>query len=212
MDGSAGFKVVTLGDGGVGKTSLIMRYVYGVFSGVQQTTIGSSFVERDVTVADATYKLRLWDTAGQERFDALTGFYARGARAVVICYDMTDRDTFEKVTTRWVKKVEDDVQQGACHLCIVGTKADLVRDHPSRAAVSAQDVSDLKAELGHLCPPSNPADFFETSAKDDLGVAAIFECVAQRFHNQETSTPADAAGSVTLGGATPKKQNGCCPQ
>ena len=111
-------QVVTLGEGGVGKTSLIMRYVYGVFSGVQQTTIGSSFVERDVTVGEATYKLRLWDTAGQvgclvalppqkwraaakwhmsrvtqERFDALTGFYARGARAVVICYDMTDRET-----------------------------------------------------------------------------------------------------------------------
>lgn len=58
-------QVVTLGEGGVGKTSLIMRYVYGVFSGTQQTTIGSSFVERDVTVDDATYKLRLWDTAGQ---------------------------------------------------------------------------------------------------------------------------------------------------
>lgn len=87
------WQVVTLGEGGVGKTSLIMRYVYDVFSGVQQTTIGSSFVERDVVVKDATYKLRLWDTAGQERFDALTGFYARGARAVIICYDLTDRET-----------------------------------------------------------------------------------------------------------------------
>ena len=57
--------MVTLGEGGVGKTSLIMRYVYGVFSGVQQTTIGSSFVERDVQVESAAYKLRLWDTAGQ---------------------------------------------------------------------------------------------------------------------------------------------------
>ena len=70
-----------------------MRYVYDVFSGVQQTTIGSSFVERNVTVESSEYKLRLWDTAGQERFDALTGFYARGARAVIICYDMTDRET-----------------------------------------------------------------------------------------------------------------------
>ena len=85
--------MVTLGEGGVGKTSLIMRFVYDVFSGVQQTTIGSSFVERDVYVGDSAYKLRLWDTAGQERFDALTGFYARGARAIIICYDVTDRDT-----------------------------------------------------------------------------------------------------------------------
>ena len=59
------WQVVTLGEGGVGKTSLIMRYVYDVFSGVQQTTIGSSFVERNVVVGDASYKLRLWDTAGQ---------------------------------------------------------------------------------------------------------------------------------------------------
>lgn len=59
------WQVVTLGEGGVGKTSLIMRYVYNVFSGTQQTTIGSSFVERDVVVEDTTYKLRLWDTAGQ---------------------------------------------------------------------------------------------------------------------------------------------------
>jgi small GTP-binding protein len=95
----SGFKVVTLGEGAVGKTSLIMRYVYDVFSATQQTTIGSSFVERDVTVDTTDYKLRIWDTAGQERFDALTGFYARGARAVVVCFDLTDRESCAPAAT-----------------------------------------------------------------------------------------------------------------
>eukprot|EP00326_Haptolina_ericina_P019662 CAMPEP_0181190456 /NCGR_PEP_ID=MMETSP1096-20121128/12202_1 /TAXON_ID=156174 ORGANISM="Chrysochromulina ericina, Strain CCMP281" /NCGR_SAMPLE_ID=MMETSP1096 /ASSEMBLY_ACC=CAM_ASM_000453 /LENGTH=207 /DNA_ID=CAMNT_0023279671 /DNA_START=48 /DNA_END=672 /DNA_ORIENTATION=+ len=185
-----------------------MRYVYDVFSGVQQTTIGSSFVERNVTVESSEYKLRLWDTAGQERFDALTGFYARGARAVIICYDMTDRETFDKITTRWLKKVEDDVESGQCHLCIVGTKKDLVQAEPSRARVTPQDIEDLKVMTAEKAGP-HVVDFFETSAKDNTDVAAIFLKIAARFHAQENPTAA-SEGAMTLGqgGATPKAKGG----
>lgn len=205
-----GFKVVTLGEGAVGKTSLIMRYVYEVFSATQQTTIGSSFVEREVSVGASSYKLRIWDTAGQERFDALTGFYARGARAVVVCFDLTDRESFERLQTRWIKKVEDDVRAGTCHLCIVGTKADIVKGAPSARAVTPQECEGTLAELRQLAAP-HPVDYFEASSKDGVGVGEIFETIARRFHEQEGG--AAAAGSeatLRVGGATPKKAGGCC--
>lgn len=101
--------------------------------------------------------------------------------------------SFQKIIPRWVKKVEEEVRQGQCHICIVGTKADLLRDNPSALAVTAeacldltrpsghlletynmlpcaQDVQALKDELAPLCGENTP-DFFETSAKDNLGIA-----------------------------------------
>jgi len=112
------------------------------------------------------------------------------------------------VIPRWVKKVEDDVKLGQCHVCIVGTKADLVRDDPSRAKVSRQDIATLEQDIRALCG-NHPIDFFETSAKDNLGVAAIFDTVARRFHEAEQHGDAVTHG-IAPSGATPKEKNGCC--
>ena len=77
---------------------------------------------------------------------------------------------FDKITTRWLKKVEDDVESGQCHLCIVGTKKDLVQAEPSRARVTPQDIEDLKVMTAEKAGP-HVVDFFETSAKDNTDVA-----------------------------------------
>jgi len=77
------------------------------------------------------------DTAGQERFDSLSSFYCRGARAAIICFDLTDRASFEALQTKWIKKVLEEAEQG-CHICLVGTKLDLVQSGMATRAIGKE--------------------------------------------------------------------------
>jgi len=119
-------KLVLLGQPGVGKTCLVYRYLYNTF-GETISTIGASFAMKKIESNGRPCNLGIWDTAGQERFDSLSSFYCRGARAAIICFDLTDRASFECLQSKWVKKVLDEAEPG-CHICIVGTKLDLVQE------------------------------------------------------------------------------------
>ena len=79
-------------------------------------------------------------SAHQERFDSLSSFYCRGARAAIICFDLTDRASFEIIQSKWIKKVADEAEQG-CHICLVGTKADLVHAGSATRAVRSLDIT-----------------------------------------------------------------------
>mmetsp|Transcript_37875 Transcript_37875/g.126724 ORF Transcript_37875/g.126724 Transcript_37875/m.126724 type:complete len:162 (-) Transcript_37875:354-839(-) len=97
-------KLVLLGQPGVGKTCLVYRYLYNTF-GETISTIGASFAMKKIESNGRPCNLGIWDTAGQERFDSLSSFYCRGARAAIICFDLTDRASFECLQSKWVKKV-----------------------------------------------------------------------------------------------------------
>lgn len=136
-----------------------------------------------------------------ERFDSLSSFYCRGARAAIICFDLTDRASFECLQSKWVKKVMEEAEQG-CHMCIVGTKLDLVESQMATRAVSREEVDALAAK--------HHANVFETSAKAGTGVPEIFQCVVEHFHTRVQAVDSDGRQRGTpLGGATPK-QGGCC--
>jgi len=94
--------------------------------------------------------------SSQERFDSLSSFYCRGARAAIICYDLTDRASFESLQGKWVKKVMEEAELG-CHICIVGTKLDLIQAQMATRAVPKEEVEALSAK--------HNACVFETSAK-----------------------------------------------
>lgn len=96
-------KLLLLGDSGVGKTSLMMRYTDQTFSSTFVSTVGIDFKYKVITIdtpnsaRPATIRLELWDTAGQERFKSITTSYLRGAQGILVCYDITDRKTFQRV-------------------------------------------------------------------------------------------------------------------
>jgi Ras-related protein Rab-1A len=96
-------------EAGVGKTCLLLRFVDDRFSTSFITTIGIDFKVKHVTVAERIVKLQIWDTAGQERFRHITTSYFRGAEAVVLVYDVTDRDTFDHIAD-WVHQVVEEVR------------------------------------------------------------------------------------------------------
>eukprot|EP01147_Barroeca_monosierra_P007936 gene7937-10028_t len=101
-------KVLIVGNGAVGKSSMIQRYCKGVFTREYKKTIGVDFLEKKLSVQGEDLRLMIWDTAGQEEFDSLTKGYYRDAEACVVAFSTIDRDSFDAVES-WIKKVEDEV-------------------------------------------------------------------------------------------------------
>ncbi|KAL1609850.1 hypothetical protein SLS60_001515 [Paraconiothyrium brasiliense] len=151
MANSLEAKIVVLGSQGVGKTSLVHRYVKNAFTPpTTQSTIGASFVTKKVVDIDTstTVRLQIWDTAGQERFRSISKLYYRGANAGVLCYDITDPSSFEEMG-RWLKELKQNLGDDII-LHIVGTKSDIVAEDPSKRQVPFERCIAYVAE--HLYP------------------------------------------------------------
>ncbi|KAJ8348447.1 hypothetical protein SKAU_G00270360 [Synaphobranchus kaupii] len=166
-------KVVMLGKESVGKTSLVERFVHHRFLvGPYQNTIGAAFVARQVQVGDKVVTLGIWDTAGSERYEAMSRIYYRGAKAAIVCFDLTDSSSFLRVKF-WVKELQNCEEHCKIYLC--GTKNDLVESDRSMRQVDYHDVQDFADEI--------KAQLFETSSKNGCNVDKLFEKVAEDINN-----------------------------
>ena len=142
-------KVIVVGNGGVGKSSMTSRYCRGVFTSTYKKTIGVDFLEKTIEVDEhggETVKLMIWDTAGQEEFDALTASYYRGTGACALVFSTVDRASFEGVE-KWKRKVEEEC--GPMTMVLVQNKVRAV----ARAARSAQR---FRLSRTALCPSPHP--------------------------------------------------------
>ncbi|CAD5226862.1 unnamed protein product [Bursaphelenchus xylophilus] len=148
------FKVVLIGDMGVGKTCLVQRFRNGVFLEKQGTTIGVDFNVKTLVVEDKSIKLQVWDTGGQERFRTITQSYYRSAHGIVLCYDITCRQSFESLH-RWIEDVSKFAVPNVAKV-LVGTKADL---EDRRMVEFDEGLSLSKAH--------NMIGFFEVSSKNN---------------------------------------------
>ncbi|XP_070196201.1 ras-related protein Rab-23-like [Littorina saxatilis] len=162
-------KVVVVGNGAVGKSSMIQRYCKGIFTKDYKKTIGVDFLERQIEVGGEDVRLMLWDTAGQEEFDAITKAYYRGAQACVLAFSTVDRDSFDAVET-WKRKVEDEV--GEIAMVIVQNKIDLIDD----ALVQPEEAENLAKKLR--------LRFYRTSVKENLNVDEVFRYLAEKYLDQ----------------------------
>ena len=153
-------KILLIGDSGVGKSSLLTRFCDDSFSEKQLTTIGVDFKVKYVELKDRKFKLAIWDTAGQERFRTLTSSYYRGAHAIILVYDASDRRTFENLAY-WIEEVRKYSTNPEAVVLVVGNKLD-----ESRQVSTAE---------GKECAFNNSALFIETSAKTKQGVREAFE-------------------------------------
>lgn len=158
MSNSLEAKICVLGAQGVGKTSLVHRFVKGTFSPATTTsTIGASFLTKRVLDIDSgvTVRLQLWDTAGQERFRSISKLYYRGASAVVLVYSLLDEQSFVEMG-RWLSEVKENVSEDTI-VHVVGTKSDVVAQEPSLRKVPFERCIEYVAE--HIYPEraSSPA-------------------------------------------------------
>jgi len=161
-------------------------------------TIGAYFGVKECKVDGNPVNLAIWDTAGEEKFDSLTNFYCRGARAAVICYDVTQKSTFDGLD-RWVQKVTSQANEN-CAIILVGNKLDLVESDPSQRRVSSAEAKAFADKIG--------ADFIEASAQSSKNVAPAFERVVHSsfIKNGDIVDPNDTNVDLTGG----QSQGGCC--
>ena len=115
--------MLLIGNSGVGKSCLLLRYAENQFNENFFNTIGVDFKIKNLKLEDQVIKLQIWDTAGQERFRTLTASYYRGAQGIIIVYDVTDRETFENVRT-WIAETEKYSQPNVQKI-LVGNKCDM---------------------------------------------------------------------------------------
>eukprot|EP01064_Diplonema_japonicum_P033592 TRINITY_DN6662_c0_g1_i1.p1 TRINITY_DN6662_c0_g1~~TRINITY_DN6662_c0_g1_i1.p1 ORF type:complete len:215 (+),score=34.14 TRINITY_DN6662_c0_g1_i1:34-678(+) len=197
------FKVVLLGETGVGKSSLVERLIHDEFSESQRSTVGASFLSHCVQVEDCQVNLDIWDTAGQERYRALAKMYYRGASAAIIVYDITNYNSFERAK-EWAKELSLHCESPNLVLVLTGNKLDLVEKEPGARRVPFEEAS----EYAH----QNDLRVVETSARDGSHVSDLFTFVAKELANTMRpnlgNAPEDRP-SLPMKKKEPK-QGGCC--
>ncbi|XP_043229569.1 ras-related protein Rab-21-like [Amphibalanus amphitrite] len=179
---SDSFKVVLLGEGAVGKTSVVLSYVEGKFNEKHTTTLQASFLTKKLSLGGRRVTLAIWDTAGQERFHALGPIYYRESHGACLIYDVTDEDSFQKVKN-WVRELRKMLGSEIC-LVICGNKIDLAKDR----------VVELSTALAYA--DSVGARHFETSAKTGEGIEEVFLFLSQQMLRVRDSRDAPATGSL----------------
>jgi len=196
------FKLLIIGDSGVGKSSLLVRFADNHFSGNYITTIGVDFKIRTIEIQGERVKLQIWDTAGQERFRTITSTYYRGTHGVIVVYDVTSGESFANVK-RWLHEIDQNCD--VVNRILVGNK----NDDPDRKVVLTEDARRFADQMGIL--------LFETSAKDNINVEEMFraitELVLKSKKDQKERLEDPRTDRVKLGGrpmTKPAKGSKCC--
>ncbi|CAG5126683.1 unnamed protein product [Candidula unifasciata] len=162
------FKIVLIGDAGVGKTCVVQRFKSGTYTEKHGSTIGVDFTMKTLNIDGKLVKLQIWDTAGQERFRTITQSYYRSANGVIITYDISKRETFEAIP-RWLDDIKRYAGPNVVQL-LVGNKCDLE---------SLREVTVSEAQA--LASSQNFIDAVETSAKENTNVDDTFLKMAQEL-------------------------------
>jgi len=178
------FKLLLIGDSGVGKSALMLRYADDTYTQTYMSTIGVDFKIRTLNLDGKTLKLQIWDTAGQERFKTITASYYRGAHGVIVAYDVTDRESFQNVK-HWLREFDRYGLKGAMKL-LVGNKSDLV----SRKVVSFQEGKELADSFRNV-------PFLEVSLKEASNVDEVFQQLSREMIL--TSATCDETGYYSSG-------------
>mmetsp|Transcript_21392 Transcript_21392/g.53105 ORF Transcript_21392/g.53105 Transcript_21392/m.53105 type:complete len:235 (-) Transcript_21392:1659-2363(-) len=189
-------KLVLLGDSGVGKSCIVLRFVRGQFDSNSKVTVGAAFLSQTVALPDSTtVKFEIWDTAGQERYASLAPLYYRGASAAAVVYDITSPESFQKAIF-WVKELQKHASSGIV-IALVGNKSDLSGDR----AVSREDAAAFAEENGMALN-------INTSAKTAENVNELFQEIASRMTNPTPGQQLPAqAGAGSGAGAQARAGN-----
>jgi Ras-related protein Rab-1A len=154
------FKILIIGDSGVGKSCLLLKFTDRYFNDSYISTIGVDFKIQTIQLDNKIIKLQIWDTAGQDRFKTITTSYYRGSHGIVIVYDITDKESFLNVRN-WLAEVHKYASDNV-KILLVGNKCDLEKDRQ----VSIQEGQELANKLN--------IPFIEASAKDSTNVQQLF--------------------------------------
>jgi len=186
------FKLLLIGDSGVGKSCLLLRFADDTYTESYISTIGVDFKIRTIQLEGKTIKLQIWDTAGQERFRTITSSYYRGAHGIIMVYDVTDVETFQNVKT-WLNEIQKYASDNVNKL-LVGNKCDLV----NKKVVEYVTAKEFADQLG--------IPFLETSAKNSTNVEESFIRMTSEIKRRVVAQ--QSPGESRTGGAKPANLSG----
>merc|ERR1711934_937362 len=193
------FKLLLIGDSGVGKSCLLLRYADDTYTESYISTLGVDFRMVTLELGGESIKLQIWDTAGQERFRTITSNYYRGANGIVIVFSVTEEESFNSVA-RWLAEIERNVGTSV-HKILVGNKCDMV----SKRKVQRETAVEFAHKFG--------IPYVETSAKEGHNVQEVFNELSDRIRKEIKANPRPGNSSkpdVNLKNITPpEKKDGC---
>ncbi|CDO92920.1 unnamed protein product [Kluyveromyces dobzhanskii CBS 2104] len=196
------FKLLLIGDSGVGKSCLLLRFADDTYTNDYISTIGVDFKIKTVELDGKTVKLQIWDTAGQERFRTITSSYYRGSHGIIIVYDVTDQESFNNVKT-WLQEIDRFGTAGVLKL-LVGNKNDLT----DKKVVDTEVAKEFADSIG--------IPFIETSALDSSNVEETFLIMTKQIkesvaNQQKDNGRSEDKSSVNLKGQSlTGSSGGCC--
>ncbi|EAX92640.1 small GTP-binding protein, putative [Trichomonas vaginalis G3] len=195
-DSGNAIKLVLLGDSGVGKTSIVTRYVSGSAPENVNPTIGAAFVTKDVLIDGQNLELLIWDTAGQEVYRGLAPMYYRSALIAFIVYDVTKAESFDSVSY-WIRELKTNVEENIVIL-VCGNKVDL----EDKRTVEYQTAQNMATENGAL--------YAEASATNGTGIERMFQVAISTLLKQRTPGPSPQPSVNLQDGKSKKEKGGCC--
>ena len=197
-DTSKTFKILTIGESGVGKTCILRRFVENKFLKNHLATIGIDFKTKTLNINNQEIKLKIWDTAGEERFRNITTQYYKGADGIVLIYDVTDDASFEKIRD-WMEQILSNTKREDIGLVLLGNKCDM----EPRSVTEEQGIK-MAEEL--------KVSYFETSALTGQGIKEAFDELTRDIMKRKG---VDNGGNDGMDLKNVKKEkkkdgNGCC--
>ena len=197
-ESSKTFKILTIGESGVGKTCILRRFVENKFLKNHLATIGIDFKTKTLNINNQEIKLKIWDTAGQERFRNITTQYYKGADGIVLIYDVTDDASYEKIRD-WMEQILSNTKREDIGLVLLGNKCDM-----EPRAVTEEQGNKMAEEL--------KVSYFETSALTGQGINEAFNELTRDIMKRKG---VDDGGNEKVGlknNISKKKKdgNGCC--
>ena len=171
------YKIIIIGDSGVGKSNILGRYLHDEFKEDTKSTVGVEFGSKKMQIENATIKLQIWDTAGQERYRSITSAYYKGAKGCFIVYDITNSQSFDDII-KWYEEIKKSGDKGVS-IILVGNKCDLENERKVSIEMGKNKAKEMN------CP------FYETSALSNIMIEQVFKSMCEDIYNRIKSEKKD---------------------
>jgi len=183
-------KLLTLGETGVGKTSIILRYTENSFLNSQIYTIGIDCKIKKIKIDNKVINVLIWDTAGQERFRNITSHYFNNADGILLVYDISNRESFEKLNY-WLNEINQKIDKNKINLILVGNKRDIINLNNNKTENEEDNINNIKCkreisyEEGEKMAESCNINFIETSALNSYNIEKCFDILINEIINKK---------------------------